>query len=107
MQVSRSRGRTPAAQKSARSARSRGRAVLVGLFAVVAALTLASSASAALSSTGPTDPSNNFPSFYKDANGISLQICQDGLPNCLSGPELLQDTHAAGGDAEAFYWSAD
>ena len=68
---------------------------------------MTASASAALSSVGPVDPSNNFPSYYKDANGVALQICQDGLPNCLAGPELLQDVHAAGGDAEAFYWAAD
>jgi hypothetical protein len=33
-------------------------------------------------------------------------MCQDGLPNCLAGPELMQDVHAAGGDAEAFYFHA-
>jgi hypothetical protein len=75
--------------------------------AVLAAAAMASSASAALTSVGPINPSNNFPSFYKDANGVGLQICEDGPPNCLSGPELLQDVHAAGGDAEAFYWAAD
>ena len=56
---------------------------------------------------GPKDPSNNFPSYYRDGNGVALQICQDGPPNCLAGPELMQDVHAAGGDAEGFYWAAD
>ncbi|WP_448627927.1 fibronectin type III domain-containing protein [Geodermatophilus sp. URMC 64] len=67
----------------------------------------APSASAALSSFGPIDPVSKFPTYYTDANGLSLQMCQDGPPLCLSGPELIQDVNAAGGDAEAFYWAAD
>jgi hypothetical protein len=70
---------------------------------------LASPASAALSSVGPTDPGSLFPSYYADANGLQLQLCQDGLPLCLSGPTPIQDTHATlGGTAgEAFYFYAN
>src|SRR5215213_2406879 len=68
---------------------------------------LAAPASAALSSAGPIDPASQFPSYYADANGLQLQLCQDGLPNCLAGPEQIQDVHAAGGDAEAFYFHAE
>jgi hypothetical protein len=35
-----------------------------------------------------------------------VQLCQDGLPSCLAGPKQIQDVHAAGGDAEAFYFHA-
>src|SRR5215213_11517374 len=63
-------------------------------------------ASAAISSAGPIDPASLFPSYYADANGLQLQLCQDGLPNCLAGPEQIQDVRAAGGDAEAFYFHA-
>jgi hypothetical protein len=70
---------------------------------------LAPPASAALSSVGPTDPASLFPSYYADANGLQLQLCQDGLPYCLSGPTPIQDTHATvGGTAgEAFYFYAN
>ena len=89
----------------------RGRRVLAGALAFMTtlggAVMLAPSASAALSAAGPIDPANNFPSYYTDANGLQLQICQDGAPNCLAGPEQIQDVHAAGGDAEAFYYAAD
>jgi len=76
-------------------------AVVVGTFSALAA-----PASAALSSAGPIDPASQFPSYYADANGLQLQLCQDGLPNCLAGPEQIQDVRAAGGDAEAFYFHA-
>src|SRR4051794_39659013 len=119
MQFQSGPGRTPGASsvralrrssgtQHAKASRRRGGRILAALVpALLALFVLSSSASAALTSVGPIDPSNNFPSFYKDANGVALQICQDGLPNCLAGPELLQDVHAAGGDAEAFYWAAD
>src|SRR5215210_7889899 len=77
-------------------------AVVLGTMAAIAP-----SASAALASFGPIDPENNFPAYFADTNGLALEICQDGLPNCLAGPELIKDIHAAGGDAEAFYYAAD
>src|SRR5215208_3698175 len=70
-----------------------------------AAVVLAPSASAALSSVGPIDPATNFPAYYTDANGLSLDLCL-GLPNCLADTDLVA-IHEAGGDAEAFYYSAD
>jgi len=76
-------------------------ATAAGVTAVVAP-----SASAAINAAGPADPASHFPSYYADSNGLALQLCQDGLPNCLAGPELMQDVHAAGGDAEAFYFHA-
>ena len=79
-------GRTPGAGP-ARASRRRGGTILGVLVpALLALLVLSSSASAALQSAGPIDPANNFPSFFKDNNGLALQICQDGPPNCLAGP---------------------
>jgi hypothetical protein len=70
-----------------------------------AAVILAPSASAALSSVGPIDPATNFPAYYTDANGLSLDLCL-GLPNCLADTDFVA-IHEAGGDAEAFYYAAD
>jgi Bacterial Ig-like domain/Abnormal spindle-like microcephaly-assoc'd, ASPM-SPD-2-Hydin len=101
--------------RASRSERSRGghrirwSAVAVAAAVVLGTLgVLAPPASAALSSVGPTDPASLFPSYYADANGLQLQLCQDGLPYCLSGPQPIQDVHAAqGGTAgEAFYFDA-
>src|SRR4051794_27814113 len=107
MQVPLGRGPTPTPGSAAPSGRRRRRALVAGLAAAAAGLAMTSSASAAFPSFGPIDPNNNFPASFTDSNGVALQICQDGLPNCLAGPELIQDVHAAGGDAEAFYWAAD
>jgi methionine-rich copper-binding protein CopC len=95
------------------SPRGGARRVLAGTAALLAAVSgsalIAPSASASLAAggVGPIDPATNFPSYFTDTNGLSLQLCQDGLPNCLAGPEQIQDVHAAGGDAEAFYYAAD
>ena len=37
---------------------------------------------------------------------MALQLCLDGLPNCLASRADLIDAHAAGGDGEAFYYEA-
>src|SRR4051794_32513491 len=107
MQVPLGRGPTPTPGSAAPSGRRRRRALVAGLAAAAAGLAMTSSASAAFPSFGPIDPNNNFPASFTDSNGLALEICQDGLPNCLAGPELIQDVHAGGGDAEAFYYSAD
>src|SRR3569832_895864 len=91
--------------------RRRPTAALAGLVTfLTTALTVvgAGAASAALPATGvgPIDPASHIPTYYQDTNGLALEMCQDGLPNCLAGPELMQDVHAAGGDAEAFYFHA-
>ena len=81
---------------------------LLGAFALVliATATLASTASAALPGISGTDPDTLFPTWYKDSNGVALQLCLDGAPNCLASRADLIDAHAAGGDGEAFYYEA-
>src|SRR3954447_4814365 len=107
MQDSTRRGRTPAAGRTVRSARTRGRSILAALAAVVAVLTMTSSASAALTAVSGRDADTGFPTWYRDAGGLALQLCLDGLPNCFESRADLIDAHAAGGDGEAFYWVAD
>ena len=61
------------------------------------------SADAALTRVGPTDPATHFPSFYTDTSGLSLQPCLEGPPRCVATEaELL----GAGPDGEGFYYSA-
>ncbi len=93
--------------------RSRGRwtvalAAAVTFTTTTLTVITAGAASAALppGGVGPIDPASQFPSYYADTNGLRLQLCQDGPPHCLAGPEQIQDVHAAGGDAEAFYFHA-
>src|SRR3954447_19615358 len=62
----------------------------------------ASPASAALSGVGATDPATGFPAYYTDTNGLSLQPCLDGLPNCLTAAADLVNP-----DGEGFYYAAD
>ena len=85
-------------------------AALAAAVTVLAALAAVApgQASAALPAdgVGAVDPGSHFPSYYQDANGLALGLCQDGLPHCLAGPDPIQDVHAAGGDAEAFYFHA-
>jgi hypothetical protein len=85
-------------------------AVLVAaltVFGVTAVVAPSGSAALAVSGVGPVDPASNFPAYFTDTNGLGLQLCQDGLPNCLAGPEPIQDVHAGGDDAEAFYYAED
>ena len=81
------------------------------MLAITATLTLSTSAGAVLSRFGPVagpgDPAENFPTWYADANGIALQMCLDGLPNCLVDATEFVPVHQDGGDAEAFYFHAD
>ena len=91
-----------------RKPRSGGRALgalLSAALLCVTALVTATPSSAALSAVGPINPDTHFPTWYKDSNGLGLQLCL-GVPLCLAGTDLL-DVHAAGGDAEAFYFAAD
>src|SRR5215210_4646632 len=89
--------------------RRRKRAV-TGLVAATTALgatvLIAPSASAALANFGASDPATNFPAWYSDGNGLSLDLCLSNDAKCLATPDLV-DVHAAGGDAEAFYYSLD
>jgi hypothetical protein len=45
---------------------------------------LSGTATAGLAAVGPVDATTNFPSYYTDVNGDSLQMCLDGPPNCLT-----------------------
>src|SRR4051794_34946487 len=122
MQFNRGSGRTPGASpaRAARRAHGnhrtagsapRGRNVLVAfVLALLAATVFASSASATLKAVGPVDPlptGTGFPLFYTDQNNLSMQPCLDGPAICLAARADLIDAHAAGGDGEAFYYSAD
>jgi Bacterial Ig-like domain len=63
------------------------------------------SADAALSNVGPVDPATNFPAFYTDGLGLSLQPCLDGPPRCpTTAAELLGETPPEAG--EGFYYTA-
>jgi hypothetical protein len=42
----------------------------------------ATSAQAALTAVGATDPATKAPAFYTDANGLSLALCHPGTANC-------------------------
>ncbi len=90
--------------------RRRRRRSLTGLVAATTALgatvLVAPAASAALTSFGPIDPATNFPSYYTDGSGLSLELCLAGDPSCLAGPDFVQ-IHNDGGDAEAFYYALD
>src|SRR3954470_18829323 len=112
-------GGPPGDSGMARTKRPRGRRgrtlgarirALVGVVALVLLGTaaLASTASAALPQMGPVDANDTkFPTWYGDSNGLALQLCLDGLPNCLAAHTDLIEAHAAGGDGEGFYYAAD
>jgi hypothetical protein len=62
---------------------------------------LTGTATAGLVSFAPVDPATGFPASYTDVNGTTLQMCLDGLPNCLTA---AADLVAPGG--EGFYNNA-
>ena len=93
-----------------RHSRAPGRLVAAGLTALMATASVAflgSPADAALSRVGPVDATTGFPAWYADSNGVSLQLCLDGVPNCLASFDDLVTAHNDGGDGEAFYYAAD
>ena len=51
--------------------------------AAFAALVPFGSASAQLAQAGPVDPNNGFPAWYKDTNGLSLDLCLTDPVLCL------------------------
>jgi len=81
--------------------------VAVTLAAGIAAM--APPASAELSGIGPVDTAGHgFPLWYEDGNGLRLDLCLDGPPNCLAGlvnPSL--PASVANMPDESFWWSAD
>ncbi|HET6651115.1 MAG TPA: choice-of-anchor D domain-containing protein [Nocardioides sp.] len=88
------------------SPRSRsGRSIALASAGLLAASGLSlttTSADAALSRVGPIDPATTFPSFYTDAQGMSLQACLEGPPRCLGSQAELM----AAPEGEGFYYSA-
>ena len=76
-----------------------------GLLAASGLSLTATSADAALTRVGPIDPATNFPAFYTDDMGMSLQPCLDGPPRCpTTAAELLAFSPPE--DGEGFYYSA-
>lgn len=61
-------------------------ALVLGLAMV---FSLASPAGAALGATGQVNPDTKFPFWYEDANGLRLDLCLDGPPNCLAAANEL------------------
>ncbi|NUR07590.1 MAG: choice-of-anchor D domain-containing protein [Nocardioidaceae bacterium] len=82
-------------------------AALAATAPVLAGLSLVGGAAdaALVGSPGPTNPDTNFPAYYTDLNGLSLQLCLDDpvAVNCLTTRDELLN---AGADGEAFYASA-
>ncbi|MFQ5614272.1 MAG: Ig-like domain-containing protein, partial [Anaerolineae bacterium] len=66
-----------------------------------------------LVAVGPVSPENGFPLWYKDANGLALELCldhQNPLCNFLPGdvPDPTQPVSFPDNfPGEAFWWSAD
>jgi Chitobiase/beta-hexosaminidase C-terminal domain/Abnormal spindle-like microcephaly-assoc'd, ASPM-SPD-2-Hydin len=50
---------------------------------------------------GVVDPATNFPAWYRDTNGVPLELCLDGAPNCVAAAADL-----VAPDGEAFYFNA-
>lgn len=58
--------------------------------------------------TGPLNPTNGFPEWVEDTNGLRLQRCVDP-DRCFFDPVVTTDPFSLqiGTGGEAFYWSAD
>src|SRR5918996_3199882 len=86
-------------------------ALVAGL---LAPLTVATPAQAALTTVGPVDPANGYPKWFGDQDGLRLEACLDPAdPLCLqplappfnpnNGPVSFPDNFPE----EAFYWTGD
>ncbi|MCE7913380.1 MAG: hypothetical protein DYH15_01605 [Nitrosomonas sp. PRO4] len=69
-------------------------------------------AQSALTNKGLIHPVNHFPTWFSDANGVTLQLCLDGdgaTGMCFYDPVIPGNptSAATGFGAEAFWWSAD
>ncbi len=83
-------------------------AIYMGLFMIV----FAQPTEAALTDKGILHPTNRFPTWFSDANGITLQLCLDGDGStglCIFDPVIPANptSVATGFGAEAFWWLAD
>ncbi len=70
------------------------------------------SAKSALTDKGVLHPINHFPTWFSDANGVTLQLCLDGdgvTGMCVFDPVIPNNatSQATGFGAEAFWWSGD
>jgi hypothetical protein len=91
---------------AARGTIARGLLFLV-LCAVLSAQ-LASTALAALSAVGPTDPSVGFPAYYQDTAGTRVQLCIRAGDPCLAGTTVTGfPSTPTNIQPETFYWVAD
>ena len=84
----------------------------LAMFAGLGVDSMRAQAPVGLREVGPTDPSQGFPQYYGDANGLRLRLCQDpnvcffALPNPaapLRFPTSPTDPLANYPD-EQFYW---
>jgi hypothetical protein len=62
---------------------------------------LSGTAQSGLDLMGAIDPQTHFPSTYHDVNGVTVQLCLDGPPNCFATAADL-----VAPDGEAFYNNA-
>ena len=83
--------------------------LLAGLILLAVAQTVAF---AALSMVGPPSPQHGFPIYYRDSNGVALQVGLVG--DGATGPSVYDPVDPGnpfsvqiGFGAEAFYWSGD
>jgi hypothetical protein len=84
-------------------------ALAIGATLALAIAAVAQPASAELSGVGPADAGGHgYPLWYEDANGLRLDLCLEGPPNCLEG--LVNPNLPATVDNmpdESFWWAAE
>lgn len=78
-----------------------GLVALMVMMAFMTSTTFVTPAHAALSRVGPVNPDTGFPAWFQDSNGLRLENCLDGPPNCLAAAGDL-----VAPDGEAFWWDA-
>ena len=94
-----------------RTSRNRWRtrsAIAIGASLAAGIAMVAQPASAELSGVGPVDPGHGYPLWYEDGNGLRLELCLDGPPQCLAGlvnPSL--PATVGNMPDEAFWWAAE
>jgi Bacterial Ig domain len=69
---------------------------------------LCQNASAELAAVGPESPTNGFPSWHMDENGLALELCLTSA-NCTFDAPILGNIFSLqiGFGEKAFYWSAN